>query len=66
MIAKMNALNKNGIWEIVDLPEGKQAICLSGFNPDDTIQIYKARLVAKCSTWTYGVDYFEIFCPIAK
>ena len=35
-------------------------------NADVSIERYKAKLVAKKYTQTYGVDYQEIFAPVAK
>jgi Reverse transcriptase (RNA-dependent DNA polymerase) len=36
------------------------------YNSDGTIERYKAKLVAKCYTQTYGIDYQETFTPVAK
>ena len=67
----MNALRKNGMWELVDLPRDKKTIgCKSVFSvkykADGSIERYKGRLVAKGFTQTYGIDYQETFAPIAK
>ena len=68
---EMNALKKNGTWEIVKLSEGKKIVgCkwvfIMKFNADGSTNRYKARLVAKGFTQTYGVDYQENFALVAK
>ena len=52
MKIEYNALLKNQTWQLVDLPQGKQAInCKwvykTKFKADGTIDKHKARLVAK-------------------
>ena len=68
---ELQALQKNGTWELAQLPQGKQAVgCKWVFNvkykADGTLDRYKARLVAKGFTQTYGIDYQETFAPVAK
>ena len=36
------------------------------YKSDETINRYKARLVTKGYAQTYGINYQEIFAPIAK
>ena len=67
----MNALRKNGTWEIVNLLRDKKTrgwkwVFTIKCNVDGSIQKYKARLVAKGFTQTYGIDYQGTFAPIAK
>ena len=70
-IEEMNALKKNGTWGIVDLPKGKR---LAGckwvfwiqYKADGSVERYKAQLVAKGYTHTYGMDYQETFVLVAK
>lgn len=71
MIEEMRALEKNQTWDLVTFPEGKKPVgCKWVFtvkhNPDGTIDRYKARLVAREFTQTYGIDYQETFAPVAK
>ena len=71
VMEEMNALEKNGTWEIVDLPKGKQAVDCKfiftiKYKADGTKERCKVRLVAKGFTQTYGIDYTETFAPVAK
>ena len=71
VLEEMNALRKNGTWELVDLPRDKKIVgCKWVFSvkykADGSIERYKARLVAKGFTQTYGIDYQETFAPVAK
>ena len=71
MNEEMKALQKNLMWEVVDLLEGTMPVgCRWVFTikykVDGTIERCKARLVAKGYTQTYGIDYMETFAPMAK
>ncbi|RVX01148.1 Retrovirus-related Pol polyprotein from transposon TNT 1-94 [Vitis vinifera] len=68
---KVWALEKNGTWEITDLPRGKKPvgckwIFIVKYKADGNVDRYKARLVAKGFTQSYGIDYQETFAPVAK
>ncbi|RVW29639.1 Retrovirus-related Pol polyprotein from transposon TNT 1-94 [Vitis vinifera] len=67
----MNALKKNGTWEVVDLPREKKVVgCKWVFTikskADGSVERYKARLVVKGFTQNYEIDYQETFAPVAK
>lgn len=71
MKVEMDALEKNGTWDLVDLPKGKTTVGCKWvftvkYNADGSLERHKARLVAKGYTQTYGVDYLETFAPVAK
>ena len=56
---------------LVPLPTGKKVIGCRWvfavkFNPDGSVARLKARLVAKGYVQTYGIDYSDIFSPVAK
>ena len=68
---EMLALIQNQTWELVDLPGGKKPVGCRWvytikYNSDGSLERYKARLVARGYTQTYGLDYKENFAPVAK
>lgn len=68
---EMLALRKNKTWGLVDLPKGKNLVgrrwvFTIKYKADRTIKRYKAQLVTKGYTQTYGIDYLETFSPIPK
>ena len=71
MKEELDALHKTGTWDMVDLPSGKSAIgCKWVYKiktrSDDTVDRYKARLVARGFTQEYGIDYEDTFAPVAR
>lgn len=68
---EIKALEKNKTWIITDLPKGKRTIgCkwifLVKYKADGSIERFKAWLVAKGFTQSYGIDHQETFAPVAK
>ncbi|RDX71458.1 hypothetical protein CR513_49191, partial [Mucuna pruriens] len=64
MDTEMEALEKNKTWELVSLPKGKKLVVKC--KADGSIERYKARLVTKGFTQTYGIDYSKTFALVAK
>ena len=70
MDLELEAINKNDMWELTKLPErgkkvGVKWIYETKFNDNGEVEKYKARLVAKRYTQQDGVDYTEVFAPMA-
>ena len=71
MNEEMSALEWNETWEIVERPKDKKAVGCRWlytvkYMSDGTLDRYKARLVAKRYTQTYGIVYEETFALVAK
>ncbi|GJU70088.1 retrotransposon protein, putative, ty1-copia subclass [Tanacetum coccineum] len=70
MNAEMKSIKDNQVWNLVDLPPncktvGSKWLFKKKTDMDSNIHTYKAHLVAKGFTQTYGVDYEETFSPVA-
>ena len=71
MIEELASIKKNQTWELVELPSNKKAIQVKWvfklkLNPDGTIAKYKARLVARGFLQREGLDYSEVYSPVAR
>ncbi|CAM8944369.1 unnamed protein product [Rhodiola kirilowii] len=68
---ELASIEKNKTWNLVDLPLGVKPIGLKWVfkikhNSDGNINKYKARLMAKGYVQKHGIDYDEIFAPVAR
>ncbi|GJT76357.1 chrysanthemyl diphosphate synthase [Tanacetum coccineum] len=66
---KMQSMKDNQVWRLVNLcPNGKTVgskwLFKKKTNMDGNVHTYKARLLAKRFTQTYGVDYEETFSSV--
>lgn len=71
MYEEIKSIEKNETWELVDLPEGQKAIGVKWVykakkNAIGKIERYKARRVAKGYSQRPGIDYDEVFAPVAR
>ena len=70
-LEELRAHEKNETWTLTNLPLGK---CIVGckwifsvkHKTDGSVERFKAHIVAKRFTQSYGIDYQEIFAPVAK
>jgi hypothetical protein len=70
MTTEMESIQSNRTWELATLPAGHRAIGLKWVfkvkDPEGNIVKHKARLVAKGYAQREGVDFEEVFAPVAR
>lgn len=65
------SIEQNETWILVELPQGAKAIGVKWVfklkrNADGTINKHKASLVAKGYVQRHGIDFDEVFAPVAR
>jgi hypothetical protein len=70
MKEEMDAIEDNQTWTLCDLSQGRRAISLKWVsklkhNEHGEVVKYKARLVVKGYAQRRGIDYDEVFAPVA-
>jgi hypothetical protein len=68
---EIQAIERNNTWELTELPTGAKVIGVKWIyktkvNEKGEIEKHKARLVAKGYSKKYGIDYKEVFAPVAR
>ena len=71
MEAEIDAIERNNTWELTRLPEGGKKVGVkwifkTKFKENGEVDKHKAHLVAKGYTQHHGIDYAEVFAPVAR
>ena len=71
MVDEMASLHKNEEWDLVEFLDGRKPIerkwaFKKKINVEGKVEKQKARLVAKCYSQVPGIDFGDIFSPVAK
>ncbi|KAJ0532496.1 putative RNA-directed DNA polymerase [Helianthus annuus] len=71
MKAELDSINKNNTWNLTELPRDHKAIGLKWVfktkkDANGNIVRHKARLVAKGYVQQHGIDFDEVFAPVAR
>ena len=73
MELELETIEENNTWELTELPKGKQLVgskwvfkTKHGSGENEGEVKHKARLVAQGFSQKFGVDYDEVFAPVAR
>ena len=71
MKEEIQAIQKNQTWELADLPRNQRPIDVkwvfkTKLKPDGTVARHKAKLVDKGFLQREGLDYKEVYAPVAR
>lgn len=71
MDMEIEAIERNGTWELTTLPTNAKRIGVkwvykTKYNEKGEVEKHKARLVAKGYSQQFGVDFTEVFAPVAR
>jgi len=71
MVDEMASLDKNEAWDLVELTSGRKPIGIKWMfkkkmNAKGKMEKYKAPLVEKGYSQVLGIDFGDIFSPVAK
>src|SRR3954463_16289746 len=70
MKSEMRSMYENKVWTLIDLPNDRRAIKIKWIfkrktDANNSVTIYKARIVAKGFRQVQGVDYDESFSLVS-
>ena len=71
MDSEIRSIKKNGTWFLTDLSKGAKSLGVkwvykTKLNEFGKVEKYKARLVVKGYAQQHGVDYEEVYAPVAR
>lgn len=71
MEAEIESIERNETWELTTVPKGIKTIGVkwvfkTKYKEDGEIDKFKVRLVAKGYAQRFGVDYNEVYAPVAR
>jgi hypothetical protein len=71
MEEELQAIEENRTWTLTELPAGRHAIGLKWVfkvkkDKHGAVVRHKARLVVKGYAQRHGIDYDEVFAPVAR
>jgi hypothetical protein len=68
---EMDSIEENGTWSLIDLPPGHKPIGVKWVfkvkrDEHGAVSKHKARLVVKGYAQRHGIDYDDVFAPVAQ